>query len=395
VLPIVDFSCRWLPEVGLEATPYVHLIVLLLAVGLAPVHDHPARSHAAMLDIVACSLAFVAVEHPLGAAVLWTATTALTARELGAGHAPALARRTFARYHVPSLLLALAGGALADQQPGFAAVAWLLAIAVREATLPAHGWLPVLLSRAPLGLVVCFLAPQLGVLAHVRYVGADAGIAVEHALAALGGATALFAAALGLVQRDARRAAGCLVLSQTGLVFFGLENASDVGFAGAIAMSHATALGTSGFVMTIAALEARRGRLTLDRPGGSFARTPRMAVAFLVLGFASIGLPATLGFVAEDLLVQGSVSEYPALALVLVLATGLNGITVLRCFLTLFSGTEAHAGERDFTPREVLATSTAMAVLLLAGIGPGLVVHTAARHGPPPAPAAAPHVDPR
>ncbi|MEZ6037891.1 MAG: proton-conducting transporter membrane subunit [Planctomycetota bacterium] len=100
--------------------------------------------------------------------------------------------------------------------------------------------------------------------------------------------------------------------------------------------------------MTLAALEARRGPLSLREAGGSFARTPRMAVAFLFLGFASVALPLTLGFVAEDLLVQGSVDEYPQVGFAVIVATALNGMSVMRCF-TLFSGTRRHRGEHDLT----------------------------------------------
>jgi NADH-quinone oxidoreductase subunit M len=99
-----------------------------------------------------------------------------------------------------------------------------------------------------------------------------------------------------------------------------------------------------------------------------------MAVAFLFMGFASVGLPLTLGFVAEDLLVQGSVEELPALGLALIVATALNGVSVMRAFFTLFSGSSKHIGECDLTPRESGVLTVVMATLLLTGIFPGFTV---------------------
>jgi NADH-quinone oxidoreductase subunit M len=122
--------------------------------------------------------------------------------------------------------------------------------------------------------------------------------------------------------------------------------------------------------MTIAALEARRGPLSLQEHGGSFARTPRMAVAFLFLGFSSVALPLTLGFVAEDLLVQGSIDEFPQIGLAVICATALNGVNVMRCFFVLFSGTRRHIGEHDLTRREAGALTTVMGILLLGGLAP-------------------------
>jgi NADH-quinone oxidoreductase subunit M len=82
----------------------------------------------------------------------------------------------------------------------------------------------------------------------------------------------------------------------------------------------------------------------------------------------------TLGFVAEDLLVQGSVAEYPALAFVLIGATALNGMTVVRAFFRLFSGRSSHMGESDLTTREGWALSIVLLALLVGGIAPSMIV---------------------
>jgi len=95
-----------------------------------------------------------------------------------------------------------------------------------------------------------------------------------------------------------------------------------------------------------------------------------MAVAFLFMGFASVGLPLTLGFVAEDLLVQGSVEEFPVLAFALIIATALNGVSVMRAFFMLFSGSAKHIGERDLTTREAAALTVVMTTLLVTGLFP-------------------------
>ncbi|HMQ23901.1 MAG TPA: proton-conducting transporter membrane subunit, partial [Planctomycetota bacterium] len=166
--------------------------------------------------------------------------------------------------------------------------------------------------------------------------------------------------------------------SQTALIAFGLENVSVVGRAGAILAWHVMALATSGFLMTLAAIEARRGALSLVAASGCFARTPRMATAFLLLGLASVSLPLTLGFAAEDLLVQGTVQSYPVLGLAVIVATALNGIQVLRCFFALFTGTHVHSGEMDLNRREFAAMTVVLGILLFGGMAPRLFVPTPA-----------------
>jgi NADH-quinone oxidoreductase subunit M len=163
-------------------------------------------------------------------------------------------------------------------------------------------------------------------------------------------------------------------MSQTGLVAFGLDTSSTVAQVGALLTWQVLGVATAGFAMTLASLAARRGDLSLRHAAGSFTRTPRMAVAFLFMGFASVGLPLTLGFVAEDLLVQGSVEEFPVLAFALILATALNGVSVMRAFFKLFSGSSEHIGEQDLAPREAGTLTVVMATLLIMGLFPGAAV---------------------
>lgn len=371
-----------LPEGLLGFTNFVTCTVGLIAVGMSPLATHPPATLARMLLLLAIALAFFAVPRAGVIAVLWTMSAAVAWFELRSRQATRSTARLFAQYQGAGVVLMALGAVLfALERRSAAFVAWSLAIALREAVIPLHGWFPAFVQRAPLGLVVAFAAPQLGVYAHLQLFSDGALGELAHGVAAVGAVTAVLGAMLGVVQADARRALAFLVMSQTGLVAFGLENESEVARAGALLAWQVLALATSGFAMTLAALEARRGTLSLRTPTGSFARTPRMAVAFLFLGFASIGFPSTIGFVAEDLLVQGSIDEFPLLVFALITATALNGMTVMRCFFALFSGTGVHKGERDLTRREAWVLSLVMALLMAAGVQPGRLMK---RHAPEP-----------
>lgn len=355
------------------SSPFVDLLVALLAVGLAPVATHGPRTLATILHVIALALGILAVDGSIALALLWTAQIALVALELrriaGAGGAPL--HKPLLRFQGVSTL-ALIGGLYALHRGWSEAgvTALLLAIAIREAVVPAHGWLTTLIEHAPLGLVVALIAPQTGVYVQVALLREHTGGELAHVFAAAGALTGVVGAALGVVQSQARRAAAWLVISQTGLIAFGLENRSVSGWTGAMLGWQVLAISTSGFLMTLAALEARRGALSLKQPGGSFARTPRMAVAFLLLGFSSVALPLTLGFVAEDLLMQGSIDEFPHVGFAVILSTALNGYNVMRCFSVLFSGTRRHGGEKDLTRLEVVALTAALSVLFVGGLFP-------------------------
>lgn len=354
--------------------PVMIALIGIVASALSDSISHSVATLRRILTLLAIALAFVATQEPMILGVLWLLSPLVAWSELQErfpGPGPA---RVFAIYQVPSIGLFLSAAGF--HQAGWLAASGItaaLAIGIREAVIPAHSWFPRFVEKAPMGLVVAFVAPQLGVYAHIQMLGQGLPDEVAHAVAITGATTALLAAALGVVQTSARRALAYLMMSQTGLVAFGIEGNSEVAFAGSLLAWQVLAVATSGFAMTVSSLEARRGSLSLAGHTGCFARTPRMAAGFMMMGLASVGFPMTLGFVAEDLLVQGSVDEFPMLALVLIGATALNGMNVMRAFFRLFSGRRVHSGERDLTPREAWALSIVLLTLLLGGVAPGLL----------------------
>ncbi|MCZ7684537.1 MAG: proton-conducting transporter membrane subunit [Sandaracinaceae bacterium] len=347
----------------------------LTAVAMSPAHITGVRTFSRILIVTASSIAMVVTQHPVGLAIVWCVSAIPVWSELRERADTRASARVFAAYMLPSTAFVLAGGAMLGAGMTSAAVLPLAAgIAIREAVVPFHSWFPSFLERAPMGLAVVFVAPQLGVYAHLRWLSAGLPLELRNAVAALGVVTVVFAAAMGAVQTRARRALGYLMMSQTALVAFGLENDSALGRSGALASWLVCGLAMAGLAMTLAALEARRGALTLAHPSGSLRRVPSLAGAYLLLGLAGVGLPGTLGFVAEDLLVQGSVETFPVLGLVLIAGTALNGVTVVRSFFVLFMGSRRHSGERDLTLRERLALTVVLATLIVTGIAPRIVV---------------------
>lgn len=347
----------------------------LTAIAMSPAHLTGARTFSRISLVTASSIAMVVTQHPAGLAIVWCASALPVWSELRERADTRGSARAFAAYMLPSSACVVASGALLSAGMTGAAVLPLAAgLAIREAVVPFHSWLPSFLERAPMGLAVAFVAPQLGVYAHLRWLSTGLPPELRNAVAALGVVTVVFAAAMGAVQVRARRALGYLMMSQTALLAFGLETDSALGRSGALASWLVSGLAMAGLAMTLAALEARRGVLTLERPNGSFRRIPWLASAYLVLGLAAVGLPGTLGFVAEDLLVQGAVETFPVLGLALIAGTALNGITVVRSFFALFTGSRSHSGERDLTTRERLALTVLLATLIVTGVAPRTVV---------------------
>jgi NADH-quinone oxidoreductase subunit M len=140
------------------------------------------------------------------------------------------------------------------------------------------------------------------------------------------------------VQREGRRFFCYLFLSHSALVLVGLEILTPVGLAGALCVWLSAGLSLAGFGLTLRAVEARTGRLSLTEYHGLYEHAPSLAVCFLATGLACVGFPGTFGFVGTELLVDGAVVAYPYVGAVVVFASALNGIAIVQTYLRLFTG---------------------------------------------------------
>src|SRR5207247_10733363 len=149
---------------------------------------------------------------------------------------------------------------------------------------------------------------------------------------------AVYGAALALVQSSARRACGYLFVSQSALVMAGLDCTSVSALAGGLLVWLSAGLAFAGLARCVLVLEARRGRLDLTTYHGGYHRMPVLAISFLCMGLACTGFPGTLGFVGQELLVDGAVDAFPVLGFAVVAASALTGVAVLRMYFSLFCG---------------------------------------------------------
>jgi NADH-quinone oxidoreductase subunit M len=221
----------------------------------------------------------------------------------------------------------------------WAVVPLLTAIFIRTGIAPFHCWMTDLFEHATFGTALVFSAPIMGAFAAVRLVLPIAPDWVMGQMGLVALATAVYAAGMALVQREGRRFFCYLFLSHSALVLVGLEILTPVGLAGALCVWLSAGLSLAGFGLTLRAVEARTGRLSLTEYHGLYEHAPSLAVCFLATGLACVGFPGTFGFVGTELLVDGAVVAFPYVGAVVVFASALNGIAIVQTYLRLFTGT--------------------------------------------------------
>jgi len=76
--------------------------------------------------------------------------------------------------------------------------------------------------------------------------------------------------------------------------------------------------------------------LTASRHLGLAEHAPRLAVFFIVFGLALVGVPGTLSFCSQDLLIHGTLASHPLTGLLLPIAAVMNAVSVFRLFAGFF-----------------------------------------------------------
>jgi NADH-quinone oxidoreductase subunit M len=308
----------------------------------------------------------------LSVASVWTFLSAL------ADPAHRYQRRVVSMYLGFSTLLFGVGVALlagpGGQNPAIeTAGMWLIVIAalVRKGIVPFHAWVPEVFDHGRLGPAILFSAPQLGAYMTVVLIVPRASPDMLRTIAILALGTAVYGAALALVQTSARRACGYLFMSQSALVMAGLDCTSVSALAGGLLVWLSAGLAFAGLARAVLVLEARRGRLDLTTYHGGYERMPVLAISFLAMGLACTGFPGTLGFVGQELLVDGAVDAFPVMGFAVVIASALTGLAVLRMYFSLFCGRSdalAHSGLSFGLTRREAWTFVAL-VIALVGFG--------------------------
>jgi NADH-quinone oxidoreductase subunit M len=287
-------------------------------------------------------------------------------------------RRVVAAYLGFSTALFAAGVALlvgpGVQNPALETTGlWLIVLAalVRKGIVPFHAWVPEVFDHGRLGPAILFSAPQVGAYITVVLIVPRAAPDLLRLIALLALGTAVYGAALALVQTSARRACGYLFMSQSALVMAGLDCTSASALTGGLLVWLSAGLAFAGLARTVLVLEARRGRLDLTSYHGGYERMPVLAISFLAMGLACTGFPGTLGFVGQELLVAGAVESFPVMGFAVVVASALTGLAVLRMYFSLFCGRPdplLHAGVRLGLARREAWTFVAL-VIALVGLG--------------------------
>ncbi len=190
-------------------------------------------------------------------------------------------------------------------------------------------------------------------------------------------ATALYVAIRALTENSPRRLLAFLSLSQSACILAGLESRTAEGMTGALVHWFVVTVSTMGLFGILRLLEVRFGEnLTASTHLGLAEHAPRLAVFFVIFGLALVGLPGTLSFCSQDLLIHGTLASHPLTGLLLPVAIAMNAVSMFRLFTRLFLGKRrtGFTVMADALPRERWILTAGVLFVVLGGLFPNAIV---------------------
>jgi NADH-quinone oxidoreductase subunit M len=271
---------------------------------------------------------------------------------------------------------------LTGRSPGGMAVFVLLVVAVifRKGICPGHAWVADAAEGGPLIPTALLLNGHFGAFLVAKLIVPlfpNATRDLFPVLSDLALATALYVAIRALSENSPRRLLAFLALSQSACILVGLESRTPEGMTGAFVHWFVVTASTMGLFGILRLLEVRFGEnLTASRHLGLAEHAPRLAVFFVIFGLALVGLPGTLSFCSQDLLIHGTLMSHPLTGLLLPIAIAMNAVSIFRLFTRLFLGKRrtGFTVMADALPRERWILTVVVLFVVLGGLFPNAIV---------------------
>ena len=257
---------------------------------------------------------------------------------------------------------------------------FVIGFGVKVPLVPLHTWLPSLALGGPAAVTALVVGMKLGVYGLLRFAIPLAPVAAQDMhwlLAGLGTLGILYGAVATTAQSNLRGVVAYGSISHVGLALLGLASFSAAGLQATVLLLLSFTLATGGSFLLLAGLQRRIGTTDLTALSGVRQRMPRLAGFFLLFGLAGMGMPGTIGFPAEFLIVVTTLQEHSGAALAALFGMIVGAGAFLGPYRSAFFGPlrpGAVAESDDLTPREFVVALVFAVLLIGAGLFPGVLL---------------------
>jgi NADH-quinone oxidoreductase subunit M len=199
-------------------------------------------------------------------------------------------------------------------------LAFFASFAVKVPMWPVHTWLPDAHVEAPTGgsVILAGVLLKMGGYGFLRFslpMFPDATVYFTPLIFALSAIAIIYTSLVALAQTDMKKLIAYSSVAHMGFVTMGIFALNPQGVEGAIFQMLSHGVVSAALFLCVGVLYDRVHSRDIEAYGGVVKRMPIFAVVFMIMTFASIGLPGTSGFVGEFLTLIGAYYAAPWVAI--------------------------------------------------------------------------------
>jgi NADH-quinone oxidoreductase subunit M len=256
---------------------------------------------------------------------------------------------------------------------------FLIGFGVKMPIFPLHGWLPLAHVEAPspVSILLSGILLKMGAYGLIRVVVMLPGatLVLQQLLIFLALFGMIYGGLLAWRQSDLKTMVAYSSVSHMGIVLLGIVSMNETGLTGAVLQMTAHGLIAGAMFLLVGLLYERTHTRNIQDYSSLVQVMPRFAVFMTITLFAAMGLPGSVGFIAELHTFIGGFQQWGTLMIFFSISILVSSAYAMRTIGTLFTGPVKPQMQQiqDLRTPEILAAGLLVAGILLFGLLPALL----------------------
>ena len=256
--------------------------------------------------------------------------------------------------------------------------AFFVGFAIKVPMFPFHTWLPYAHGQAPTigSVILAAVLLKMGTYGFVRFslpMFPDASVLAITPIAVISIIMIIYTAMVAYAQKDMKQVIAYSSVSHMGIIMLGIFAMNAEGISGSVFQMLSHGIVSGALFMLVGVIYDRRHTKMMDEFGGLASVMPKYAVIFGIMLMASVGLPLTIGFVGEFLVLLGFYQVSPIMTIFAGTSIIIGAIYMLSLFKKTFFGPitkEENRVLKDLNAKETWSLIPLVLIVVWLGIYP-------------------------
>jgi NADH-quinone oxidoreductase subunit M len=256
--------------------------------------------------------------------------------------------------------------------------AFFFGFAIKVPMFPFHTWLPYAHGQAPTigSVILAAVLLKMGTYGFVRFslpMFPDASVLMITPIAIISIVMIIYTAMVAYAQKDMKQVIAYSSVSHMGIIMLGIFAMNAEGIGGSVFQMLSHGIVSGALFMLVGVIYDRRHTKLMSEFGGLATVMPKYALIFGIMMMAAVGLPLTIGFVGEFLVLLGFYQVSPIMTMLAGTSIIIGAIYMLAVYKKSFFGpvtNEANKTLKDLNAKETWSLVPLVLIVVWLGIYP-------------------------